>query len=86
MGGVIGGCAVAHAPGVSLLFCAGVLLPVVCCLLILVPLVTIAIVLGILRVTRRKPEWEINPDEIDVGEPLGMGGCVPVATGDEGWG
>lgn len=52
----------------------GVLLPLICCMLIIVPLVVVAIVLGIVRLTKRKPEWEINPDEIDVGEPLGMGG------------
>lgn len=52
----------------------GVLIPLMCLLLIVVPLIVIAVVLLVLRLTKRKPEWEINPDEVELGEPLGMGG------------
>jgi hypothetical protein len=55
----------------------GVLLPLFCLLLFLVPLIVVAVVLVILRANRRKSEWEINPDEIELGEPLGMGGYPP---------
>jgi hypothetical protein len=54
----------------------GVLIPLMCVLLIVVPLIVVAVVLLVIRATKRKPEWEINPDEVDLGEPLGMGGCV----------
>jgi hypothetical protein len=52
----------------------GVLLPLLCVLMVVVPLIVVGIVLLVLRLTKRKPEWEINPDEVDMGEPLGMGG------------
>jgi len=53
---------------------AGVLLPLVCLTLVAMPFVVAAIVLAVLRFNKGKAEWEISPEELDIGEPLGMGG------------
>jgi type III secretory pathway component EscV len=52
----------------------GIVVPVVCVLFVLMAAALVAMLGYIVRKRRLRSEWEINYDELDMGEQLGVGG------------